>query len=345
MAETLEIDRFSVRLETPLETARGPLRDRDGFLVRIEHGDTVGIGEATPLPGWTESLEECERALERAAAVATELDWGIALGKVDAPAARHGLALALADARAQTSDQPLYRYLGRDETVRSVPVNATLDAGDTPDATANRGRQAVEAGFATLKVKVGGQPVEDDVERIRALRTAVGDGVAIRVDANGAWTKPEAVRALEALATLDVEYVEQPLPTAQLEATAAILGNGVDVALDESLAAHDVETIIEADAADVLVLKPMVLGGPDLAVDAATLCRDAGVEPVVSTTVDAVVARTGAVHVAAAIPGIGACGLATAGRLATDLAMDPAPVADGRIQVPQDAGHGVRERL
>ena len=59
-----------------------------------------------------------------------------------------------------------------------------------------------------------------------------------------------------------------------------------------------------------------------------------------TTTVDAVVARVGAVHVAAAIPDVPACGLATGSMLASDLAPDPAPVADGSVSVPEGPGLG-----
>jgi L-alanine-DL-glutamate epimerase-like enolase superfamily enzyme len=54
-----------------------------------------------------------------------------------------------------------------------------------------------------------------------------------------------------------------------------------------------------------------------------------------------VVARTAAVHVAAAIPDVRACGLATADRLESDLGPDPCPVEEGRISVPQDPGLGL----
>jgi L-alanine-DL-glutamate epimerase-like enolase superfamily enzyme len=57
--------------------------------------------------------------------------------------------------------------------------------------------------------------------------------------------------------------------------------------------------------------------------------------------VDAVVARTAAVHVVAALPDVAPCGLATAGLLGEDLGPDPAPVTDGRITVPQDPGIGI----
>lgn len=339
----MEFEPFSVRLSSPLETARGRIERREGFLVRVESAGNVGLGEATPLVGWTESREECREGLERAKAVADELDWGIALSKLETPAARHGLSLALAEARARSRDAPLYRSLGAEKVVESVPVNATLSAGD-PETLARKAEDAVTAGYDAIKLKIGTNGIEEDVERVRAVRNTVPDETEIRVDANGAWTREEATEAIDALAALDVAYVEQPLPTADLSSHASLRGAGVDIALDESLAAHSVEKIIDADAADVLVLKPMVLGGPDRAVGVAKRCRDAAIDPVVSTTIDAVVARAGAVHAAAAIPDVRACGLATGGRLATDLAPDPTVVEDGEISVPQTDGLGLPVR-
>jgi len=102
-----------------------------------------------------------------------------------------------------------------------------------------------------------------------------------------------------------------------------------------------VADVLDAGAADVLVCKPMVLGGPGNAHTAAIRAREMGVEPVVTTTADAVVARTAAVHVAAAIPDVRPCGLATADLLAGDLGPDPAPVEDGEIAVPQGPGLGI----
>jgi L-alanine-DL-glutamate epimerase-like enolase superfamily enzyme len=111
------------------------------------------------------------------------------------------------------------------------------------------------------------------------------------------------------------------------------------VALDESLAGSAPERLLDADAADVLVLKPMALGGVDRAREVALAARERGVDAVVTTTIDAVVARTGAVHLAASLPDVRPCGLATAGLLGADLAPDPAPVEDGRIAVPEGKGN------
>lgn len=340
----MEFEPFRLRLASPVETAHGTIETRRGFLVTVEHEGVEGVGEATPLPGWTETYGDCRSALDRGQRIATELDWGIALAKVDEPAARHGLSLALADARARSADEPLYRYLGDDRHVPSVPVNATIDASGNPDDVARRARELSAEGYSCLKLKVGAGNVEEDIERVRAVRNAVGNDIELRVDANGVWTVETARDALEAFEVLGVEYVEQPLPGAALEEHAELRGSSVGIALDESLVTHDVPEVIEADVADALVIKPMVVGGPDGAHEASRQCRNAGIEPVVSTSIDAVVARTAAVHVAASIPDVRPCGLATAGMLATDLGPDPAPVDGGRIHVPQGNGLGLVER-
>jgi len=342
---TLHCRRFSVPLATPLGTAHGEVAEREGFVVRVEYPnrESPGLGEATPFPGWTESLAECREKLSEVPGISYRFP-----GLAKHPAARHGLGLAYKDAEAREAGVPLAESLARGSlgavpsASETVPVNATVGDGDIGETVA-AAEGAVAEGFGCLKVKVGVRDVDADVERLRAVRAAVGDDVAMRADANGAWTRSEAVAFVDAVvdAGLDLSYVEQPLPADDLDGHVDLRGRGVDVALDESLAARDSlvrREIKEREAADVVVLKPMALGGPLATVDAAVRFREDGIEPVVTTTIDAVVARTAAVHVAAAIPDVRACGLATGHLLAGDLAADPAPVADGTIRVPEGPG-------
>lgn len=339
--ETVSIRPFALELVEPLRTAGGAIEAREGFLVRVEAGGEAGVGEATPLAGWTESRSDCRSALERATDLLREDGADAALaGLEDAPAARHGASLALADLAARRDGVPLYRHLGAGSAVEELPVNATVGDG-SPDETVEQARTAVEAGFDCLKVKVGVREVAADVDRLAAIRQAVGPDVTLRADANGAWDREQAARAFEAFADPGVPYVEQPLPADDLAGHAALRGGPVGVALDESLSETSVASVLTADAADVLVCKPMALGGLDRVQDVAARAREAGVEVVVTTTIDAVVARTGAVHLAASLPDVVHCGLATADLLAEDLAPDPAPVEDGRISVPQAKGLGV----
>ncbi len=354
----MDIHPFALALARPLGTARGDITEREGFVVRLSVDGTTGVGEAAPLPDWTESLAACEAALERVVEAETEAETEpTALpdheALADAPAARHAVASAVLDARARAAGEPLARTLA-DEAgdgsapAASVPVNATVGDGG-PNETADAAAAAVADGFGTVKLKVGARSVAADIERVAAVRDRCPDAT-LRADANGAWDPSTAERALTAFTDHDVAYVEQPLsadPTPEsgtrrdLRAHAELRGLGVGIALDESLAVGEtpIAAALDADAADVLVLKPMALGGPDRAVAAARAAREAGVEPVLTTTIDGALARATAVHAAAAVPDVAACGLATGDRLERDLLdTDPAPVSDGRVQVPDGPG-------
>ncbi|WP_277555717.1 mandelate racemase/muconate lactonizing enzyme family protein [Halobaculum limi] len=327
---------FAVDLAAPLSTAAGDIEAREGLLVRVDVGGTPGVGEATPLPGWTESLEDCYASLERAR------DGGTLPGP-NAPAARHAVTLAYRDAVARRLDRSVAATLARDDSpAASVPVNATV--GDASvEETVDAARAAVEDGYRTLKLKVGIGSVERDVARVEAVADAVADTdtpVTLRADANGAWDVEEAREALAALDGL-VEYVEQPLSASDIAGHAALRGVGAPVALDESLIEYGVGAVLDAGACDAVVLKPMALGGPSRALAAGRAAAHAGVTPVVTTTIDAAVARTAAVHVGAAMPGGSgrAHGLGTGDLLAGDVVDDdPVPVEDGRIAVPTEPG-------
>ena len=329
----MNVEHFSLPLSRPLSTAAGTVDERTGFLVRVTVDGAAGVGEATPLSGWTEPLDACETALRGISDPVAALDDDTLAG---APAARHGVSLAVLDARARVAGRPLYRHLGDDADREAVPVNATIGDAD-PGATADAAARAVDAGFPAVKLKVGARPLSADLDRLEAVRKRCPD-VELRADANGAWTPATAERALGALAEMGVAFVEQPLAAANLEGHAALAGGPVGVGLDEGVVEHGVDAVLEADAADVVVCKPMALGGVDRARAAAVRARAAGREAVVTTTIDAAVARAGAVHLAASLPDVPACGLATGDRLADDLRDDVATAADGAVPVPQGDG-------
>ena len=342
MTRNVSVTKFVIPLKRPLRTSAGTIEGRRGFLLSVDGA----YGEATPLPGWTEEYEECRRVLQTAANLLQNgHPWDDVLDIcAETPAARHAVDLARLDHRSKLERVPLADFLGdADGFSRTVPVNETIGHAP-PRETAAHARRAVTSGFDCLKVKVGGQPVPGDVERLRAVRTEVGTEIELRADANGAWTPGQAREAMDAFDDLGVTYVEQPLPAGDLSELAALRKEtAIGVALDESLATNRVGDVLMVGAADVLVLKPMVLGGIERTHTLGKRASELDVTPIVTTTIDAVVARTAALHVAASLGGRHACGLATASKLSTDLADDPAPVVNGTMTVPTDPGTGVHD--
>jgi O-succinylbenzoate synthase len=211
----------------------------------------------------------------------------------------------------------------------TIPVNTTVPAVG-PDAAASMVRAS---GCRTAKVKVAerGQTLHDDVERVAAVRDALGPDGRVRIDANAAWTVDDATAALRLLSRFDLEYAEQPVRTLE---EMAELRRRVDVPLaaDESVrTAEDPLRITGLDAADVVVLKVQPLGGVRRCLEVADAC---GLPVVVSSAVETSVGIAAGLALAAALPDLPyACGLGTVQLLAADVTTRPLLPVDGSIDV------------
>ena len=219
--------------------------------------------------------------------------------------------------------------------VRSfVPVNCTVPAVGPEQAE----RIVEESGCGTAKVKVAepGQSLTDDVERVAAVRAALGPGGRVRVDANGAWSVEDAVSAIGRLARFDLEYVEQPcLSVEELsEVRVRLARAGIDVPLaaDESIRrAHDPYRVAELKAADVAVLKVQPLGGVRACLEIA---ERIGLPVVVSSALETSVGIRAGLALAAALPELPyACGLNTVPLLTDDVVATPLVAVDGQLPV------------
>ncbi len=177
-----------------------------------------------------------------------------------------------------------------------------------------------------------------------AVREALGPEIKLRIDANGAWSEEQAVRAVRELERFDLEMVEQPVAAGDLRGLARVRAAvGVPIAADEDVTDLEAaERVLEAGAADVLIVKPMVVGGLRPARRIIELAAAAGAEAVVTTTIDAGIGTAAALHLAATLPPGGpACGLATGSLLAADLITPPLVARCGRMELPEGPGLGV----
>lgn len=307
------IGSYSRLLDPPWPSAEGPVRRRFGSILTLEDEDgRIGLGETAPFPGFGLETHASSVAALRLAArrllglpadayLAAAADLPRLAPVAASPCARHAIDLALHDLAAQRAGVSIAQLLGGDRALPEVAVNATiprLSAGETVDAA----RRLAAAGFGTLKLKVGGVPLAEDVARVRALREAL-PGARLRVDANQAWSEGDAVTALQAMRDFNLEYCEQPVAADAIDAMARVRAAcGVPIAADESLRdAATVERILAAGAADVLILKPMALGGLHAARSIAARAENAGLPVVVTSLLESPIGRTGALHLAASL--------------------------------------------
>ncbi len=342
----LEFERRSLRLKQPLQTSYGELVARDVLAVSLTDDDGVtGYGEAAPLEPYDGiSIERAQAALESYAPVLAEARGLNGAQLVDAcrrtddlPAALAAIDLALWDRAGRIGGQNVAALI-TDDPSDAVPVNATLSAVDRAGA-AEQAAAAAADGFQCIKIKVG---IGDDAGRVAAVRAAVGADVALRLDANGAWSVEQAVRTIEQLAPAGLELVEEPVH-GLLAAREVRERVAVRIAIDETAAEHGA---LGASVADAVCLKISRCGGIAGLIAAATLVRASGAEAYVSSTFDGPLGISAAVHAAAALASRGPvphCGLATL-RLFADID-DPLPPIDGQIAVPSGPGLGVRPEL
>ena len=226
------------------------------------------------------------------------------------------------------------------EPVRTqVPVNAIIPAASV-DVVTEMTRLAVTGmGMTTFKIKVGqgdGQSVADDLARVAAVRATLDElGVtgAIRIDANTGWTLAQALALAaqfdEAAGGLD--YIEQPCMT--LEENAQVRSSTkVRVAIDEGLRlARDLDVELLRQAADVLIVKSIPMGGVRIALDAINAVQ---LPVVISGSMDTSVGLASGLALAGAVDNLyGACGLGTGTLLATDLVAQPLVPSGGMLDV------------
>lgn len=304
---------YCARLVRPLSTAQGRIESREGFVLTIESDSGErGIGEASPaywLGG--EQIGETRRALESIVrSVEHHSDPRELRGLIDensrggsalTPAASCALDTALTDLSARIRGVPMARVLGGEST-GAVPVSALL-AGRTPEELAEEARVAAGNGHTCFKLKVGAGAIAADAKMVASLRMAIGNECSIRLDANRAWTLDEARAALHAFQPYGIEFLEEPLRSAQPgELRRLSDATGVALALDESISgAAALSAFVEHDGADYLVLKAARLGGPTRCVEIARLARAAEIEVVVTDSIESAVGMSTAVHLASAL--------------------------------------------
>jgi L-alanine-DL-glutamate epimerase-like enolase superfamily enzyme len=330
------IQQRTLRLVTPLQTAYGPVAERELFELTIEGDDGIaGRGEAAALepydgiaPGRVRAALEAYRAvLEEDGGSGALLDACRAAD--DLPQALAAVDLALWDRAGRRAGRPVAELLA-DDPLTAVPVNATIGAEDRAGAAA-QAAAAHAAGFRCVKLKVG---TGDDAGRVAAVRAAVGPHVDLRLDANGAWTPDEAVRMITALAPAGLELVEEPVH-GLVELRAVRERVAVRIAMDETAA---VAGALASGATDAVCLKLARCGGISGLLACASLVRATGAEPYVASTLDGPLGIAAAVHAVAALRLDTPCGLATLGLFADEDEPAALRARDGAIAVPRGPG-------
>jgi L-alanine-DL-glutamate epimerase-like enolase superfamily enzyme len=285
-------------------------------LVRIsDDAGRVGLGEASVTSVWSGETQRGTIALVEevfapllVGADPFDIEWvsrqmdRAAFGNSFAKAA---IEMALLDLQGQALGVPVYKLLGGRASGACQPpeqgIRLKFVVGAVePDVAAQRAKRMVDRGWRAIKVKIGRHAhPQADVDRLWAVREAIGPDVWLSVDANGGYTVAQAVWVAPRLEKLDVALFEQPTRRGDHVAMAEVRRrSGIPIMADESVfTAQDALEVIRHGAADVLSLYPGKHGGVRPTQAVAKLAEAAGIPCTIGSNLEREVATAAMAHV------------------------------------------------
>ena len=348
----IQTGRISLPLARPFKTALRTVETLSDIVVRVITDEGEGYGEAPPtavITGDTDGSILCAvHDYIRPALVGMDvLDLPACMEKLNAcmvhnTTPKAAVDMALYDLWARAQKKPLYQLLGgarasfkTDITISVNPVFQMVE--DSLDA--------VKQGFDILKVKVGKEG-EKDVERIAAIREAVGPNVQLRVDANQGWEAKEAVRIIRAMEDrgLCLDLVEQPVPAMDTDGLEHVTRNvETPILADEAVfSPRDAENIILRRAADLINIKLMKTGGIWNALKICRMAEEHGVECMLGCMLESRLSVAAAAHLAAGQKIVTRADLDGPSLCAIDPYAGGPEFEGAVIRMTDDAGVGVR---
>ena len=364
---------YSIPFHTSFITAHGVLTVREGTIVEIVTDNNLsGIGEIAPMPDF--AGDDLNTALAPLPMLSSqlhgrELSHALNFLYTETPGlpttTLAGLEGALLDVMGKDMEWSVYELL---DTVnvggvnvaptrgainlahtgmvfkKRIPVNVVIGTQPIENMIACA-HEAMRAGYSCIKLKVGAGDPDAEIGRIAAIRSAIGPAIDLRLDANEAWTLDEAITILSRCIPYAIQYVEQPLAADKLDDMRRLRYNvPISIAADETI--YDLKSarrVLAHEAADVLVIKPQLIGGLRMGRQIIYEAAQHGVQCVITSTIESGIGITGALHLAAASPEVSLeCGLATLHLLADDLLVDDLRLASGFLAVPSGSGLGIQ---
>lgn len=264
----IDIYRFSIPME-PFVIATGTMDYAQNVFLRVHtSAGFYGVGECSAFPMIVGETQETCLAMAKDFAKLwigkNPLDIPERIQELQNFADRNSTIksafdIALFDIAAKHAKQPLYQFLGGQKRV--VETDMTIGIASVAEMV-DKALFYQSQGCNILKVKLGKEP-RTDIERIKAIRTAVGPKVKIRLDANQGWSFDDSLLVLGQLADQDIEFCEQPMRTWYDDYAPELCANSpIKIMADESCYNHhDARKLINSKSCDYINIKFSKSGG------------------------------------------------------------------------------------
>jgi L-Ala-D/L-Glu epimerase len=302
-----ELYKLSVPLKEPFVTSLGVDTAAQNVLVKIiTEGGITGFGECSPyMPINGESQDTCftvGQYFAKALKGKDPLQIKECVELMDKiiyanNSIKSAFDMALYDIAAQHAGVPLYQLLGGSKE-KQITTDYTVSIG-APEQMAAEAIKIKEQGFPAIKVKLG-KNGKDDVERIKAIRNAVGMEIPVRIDANQGWKVKEAIETLHALEPYAIQYCEEPIARWKFMQLKKVRKHSpIPIMADECCGDdHDAERLIELKACDMFNIKLGKSGGIYKAIKMARMAEAAGITVQVGAMLESRLGMTAFAHFA-----------------------------------------------
>lgn len=302
----------AVPLKRPFKTALRTVTTAQTVIVKLTDDQGItGYGEAAPnavvsgdtVASIVEAVDHVigPKLIGKSLVNSEDIKATIDQAMVHNSSPKAALNIAVNDLIAQHYQIPLYQLLGGN--ANQVTTDYTVSVGPVAEMI-HQAKDLVAKGFTTLKLKVGSQSEQTDVETVAAIRQAVGPKIHLRLDANQGWHHKQAISAINKMAEmgLQIQLVEQPVPAADFDGMAAVTQNTSTLIMaDESIfSVQDAQRLINMKGCDIINLKLMKSGGIDNALKINTFAETAGIACMVGSMIESSVSVTAAASLAAA---------------------------------------------
>ena len=255
--------------------------------------------------------------------------------------AKAAVDIAVHDLFGQRYGLPLYRFFGGSKNRIASDLTISLNA---PDVMVADAQKALIAGYNHLKLKVGGDP-QLDIERVRAIRKAVGPDIGIRLDANQGWQPKDAVRTIRHLEDMDlgIELIEQPVKAIDFDGLKYVTDHvDTDIMADESaFSPQDVFRLLAMRACDLINIKLMKAGGLHNAWKIAAMAAAAGVDCMMGCMLESKIGICAAASLSAGCSSIVKNDLDAADLLAADPVIGGVHYEKNELVLPEQPGLGI----
>jgi o-succinylbenzoate synthase len=330
--------KLAIPFKYPLRTSERSYNIRDTILLRLKDSSgNIGMGECSPLPPFgKESIGDTEYDLAKAREIILDSEDSIdVLERKDKlfnksfPSVKFGVDQALIDLGLK-ADRESVKEKFRLRNEKKIPVNGLIGLVSLEESM-REARRLAQTGYGTLKVKIGRDDFNEDLQIVKRIRSTVGDTVKIRLDANGAWSIENTLERLDSLKPYDIEYIEDPVyDLSELNDLAG--ESAVPIAADEPLKNSAIcKEAIDSGRIACLIYKPMLIGGLKEFLKIFEAARERKIIIVVSSVFETSIGRSFLAFLASCIGDDTAHGIGTSGFLAEEPAVDPYRTDKGKI--------------